>query len=251
MRPLNAIFTAALTITGCQQNDCLDADCAADPGDRPITLDPGFDEAKRELESDGVVLPDDSDVRVTDEIEPDLRERCEIIAYMAARWHADGNSYDGLILNRSGRTLADIDGRFAGVRGNHGVFAGGYTVSWGTIVEPIETDPVRPDDDDERTADADGDEMRDEWKPTEPTEPTEPTDPLARIKGTMGGHYTGTPQTFAGTISRGTDQLPIRGMWKATDRDGGYALGAVLNCSDSTEVRRTEVEVKPEPIRED
>ena len=180
-----------------------------------------------------------------DEIEPDLKKRCEIIAYMAARWHADGNSYDGLILSRNGGTLADIDGRFAGVRGNHGVFAGGYTVTWNGAVDPIETDPVRSDD--EVTADVE----RDEWKSTEPVEPIGPVDPPGGAKGTMAGHYTGTPQAFAGTISRGADLLPLRGMWRATDEEGGYALGAVLYCNDGTEDGPIVIDVEPEPTRVD
>lgn len=248
MRPSNAIFAAALTVTGCQPTDCADADCGEDPLDPRIAFDPGFEEAKREIESEGVRLPKDSDERVTDEIDRDLLERCEIVAYMAARWHADGTSYDGVILSRRGRAVADIDGRFAPVRDNLGVFAGGYSVSWGPSMDPIETDPVRPGEDDDAREDTDSDADRDEWKSTPSTEPTG-TPPS--IKGTMGGHYSGTPQTFGGNISRGPDLLPVRGMWKATDRNGGYALGAVLNCSDSREERPTEIEVDPEPIRVD
>lgn len=232
MRPLNAIFSAALTITGCQPTDCGEADCSGDPLDPRIALDPGFEEAKRELEREGIRLPDDSHGRVTDEIDDGLRERCEVMGYMAARWHADGTSYDGVIISRRGPVVADIDGRFAPSRENQGVFAGGYTVSWDATAGPVDTDR---------------DEDRGEWKPTPSSGPAD-TPPITQ--GTMGGHYSGTPQTFAGNISRGTDLLPVRGMWKATDRNGGYALGAVLDCTDNTEDRPVEVEVGPEPIRE-
>jgi hypothetical protein len=42
-------------------------------------------------------------------------------------------------------------------------------------------------------------------------------------------------------------------MWGATDRNGGYALGAVLDCSDSSDSMEDGpivVEVAPEPTRE-
>jgi hypothetical protein len=250
MRPLNAIFSAALTITGCQPTDCGEADCSGTPLDPRIDFEPGFEEAKRELESEGIRLPDDSDERVADQIDEGLRERCEVMAYMAARWHADGTSYDGVIISRRGPVVADIDGRFAPHREDQGVFAGGYTVSWDTTAEPRDPKPVRPDGDDRSTVDTDRDEERDEWKSTPSSGPT---DAPSSIQGTMGGHYSGTQQTFAGTISRGTDLLPVRGMWGATDRNGGYALGAVLDCSDSSDSMEDGpivVEVAPEPTRE-
>ena len=140
MRQFNLLFLSALSLTACGQTDCEDADCATTPDARNSSFGQGFEEAKRELEADGIRLPEDADRRVKDEIEDELRDQCEVLAIMASRWTGDTNDFDGVILSRGGRVLADVDGRFAPFNPEFGVLAGGYTVTPRVELDVAEVD---------------------------------------------------------------------------------------------------------------
>jgi hypothetical protein len=212
MRQFNLLFLSALTLAGCAQTDCEDADCATSPDTRSMDFGQGFEEARRAIEADGTRLPEDADRRVEDEIEDELRDQCVVLGIMATRWTGEPNDFDGVIFGPGGRTVADVDGRFAPFNPDFGVLAGGYTVTL-----PMETDVEKVD----RLPAPDG------------------------IGGPIGGVYRGN-HSFTATIARGTISLPIRGMWKRTSPTGGYALGVILNCDDEDGDR-----VEPTPIEVD
>jgi hypothetical protein len=213
MRQFNLLFLSTLTLTGCDQADCEDADCATTPDARVMNFGQGFEEAKRDLEADGTRLPEDADRRVDDEIENELRDRCEVLAIMASRWTGETNDFDGIILSQGGRVLADVDGRFSPFKTEFGVLAGGYTVT-----DPMETDVAEVD----RLPAPDG------------------------IGGPIGGVYKGD-HSFTAAISHGAISLPIRGMWKRTSPAGGYALGVILSCDheDGDPADPTPIKVEP------
>ncbi len=194
MNSFNPLFISMMGLMGCAQTDCTGPECA---DTRAIDLTDGFEAARTVLEGEGIRLPKETEILVRDEIDADLRERCELTAVMAVRWSFNPNDFDGLIISREGEALADVDGRFAPARPDLGAFAGGYTV-------------VPPDRDD-------GGLKRD----------LDPTS--ARMDGTIGGAYT-SDNRFAGAISRGENPLPVRGVWIASHQGGGYAVGAVLSC---------------------
>jgi hypothetical protein len=194
MNSFNPLFISMIGLMGCAQTDCTEPACA---DTRDIELADGFEAARTVLEGEGIRLPKETEILVRDEIDPDLRERCELTAVMAVRWSFNPNDFDGLIISSDGEALADVDGRFAPARPDLGAFAGGYTV-------------ISPDQDD-------GD-RKGNFEPTN-----------ERMDGTIGGAYTGDHR-FAGAISRGENPLLVRGVWIASHQGGGYAVGAVLSC---------------------
>jgi len=217
MTHLNLLFLGSLTLAGCAQGDCTNDDCAT-PGD-PQTMDLGhsFIQARRRLQADGLTLPHDIDERVVAEIEPELRPRCQALALLITRWNVDHNEFDGVIINRWGHAIADVDGRFAPFQPSMGTLAGGYTVTPYAEVDP-----------DERDAEA-------ILPATEGTH------------GTLGGAYRDNNH-FAAQISRGPASLPVRGVWRQVSDQGGYAIGVVLACHSDDELTTNP---GAEPVRPD
>jgi len=224
MKPLFLLPTFALAVTGCGSTDCLSADCGVDsPDNSGSVLDTAFSEAKKALESEGGSLPADTRATLTTAISRADVQDCDLVGIMAVRWFGDGNEFDGLLLNLDGFPVADVDGRFAPARNNLGVFAGGYTPFEDGTEPPIictgEPEPAAGDD----VTSGSGCGVKADPESIEPYT-TQP----------IGGTYRGD-RTFRGALTRGLTAMPVHGAWMATHENGGIAIGAILECDDSTD----------------
>jgi hypothetical protein len=217
------------TSFGCANPRCIEPDCALDPGEGDPPVDAGLVEARALIEDAGTLVSPRTLTRLQTAID-DREDHCEVVAIMAARWGYGSNDFDGFILSPNGNIRATTDGRFAPVRPRLGVFAGAITLGGPGTDPPSE--PIEPEPDIRKT-DAMVETAEDAPVLSSPVEPPD----ASPVTFSLGGTYRSN-QTFSGTTHGPHGKLPVVGVWKPLDDEGGLAIGVfVKSSSDSMKPR--------------
>lgn len=225
-KPLPILFLA--TAVGCAQTRCLDADCALEPEPNSSLIDAGLLEAQAVIADTGTVVSEVTLSRIQSAI--DSRPTgCEVVAIMAVRWGYQANDFDGLILSPAGEIVATTDGYFAPVRPKLGVFAG--TIEEGSpytdpVVLPDSNEPEVDPVDQGMKGDASDSLIGTEPMPAPPDEQEEPS----MLNHSLGGAYK-ADHTFSGAVSGAGAVVPVVGIWKPLNEQGGFALGVLVEST--------------------